>query len=95
MKNSRLSAFPEDNPESRMVAYVVSFAGHVLAVTVPIAHWHLPMTRIFFFLKLPGSSRSWHLQLSFRSPSVRTDNFNSYPEGVQDPLMAIKHHAVE
>lgn len=51
MKNSRLSAFPEDNPESRMVAYVVSFAGHVLAVTVPIAHWHLPVTRIFFFFK--------------------------------------------
>lgn len=49
MKNSRLSAFPEDNPESRTVAYVVSFAGHVLAVTVPITHWHLPVTRIFFF----------------------------------------------
>lgn len=48
MKNSRLSAFPEDNPESRTVAYVVSFAGHVLAVTVPISHWHLPVTRIFF-----------------------------------------------
>lgn len=94
MKNSRLSAFPEDNPESRTVGYVVSFAGHVLAVTVPITHWHLPVTRIFF-LKLPGSSRSWRLQLSFRRSSVHTDNFNSYPEGVQDPLMAIKHHTVE
>lgn len=50
MKNSRLSAFPEDNPKSRTVAYVVSFARHVLAVTVPITHWHLPVTLVFFFL---------------------------------------------
>lgn len=54
----------------------------------------LPSALFFFFFYLPGSSRSWGLQLSFRGPSVHTDNFNSYPQGVQDLLMDIKHHRV-